>query len=151
MMVLDYDRVTGAQRVAGDFGLLIARVPLGIYMFLAGLAKIQGGIGKFVESTSGLVPSYLPQSVGQAYLHAVPFAEVTVGACLVLGLLTRVTGLIETLMLISFTIAATGLKPLQGVGPFHTNVLLIGLAAAIALLGPGRISVDALLWNKKSP
>ena len=52
-------------------------------------------------------------------------------------------------MLTSFIIAATGWKPLAGVGPFHTNFVFLGLAMCLMLLGPGRLSIDALAPGRK--
>src|SRR5205823_1477479 len=94
------------------------------------------------------IPPYLPQLLGRAYLWAVPWAELTVGICLILGLVTRAIGLIAMLMVISFTMAVTGIHDKSG-GPFHTNLIIISLTAAIMLVGPGRISVDGLLSSRR--
>lgn len=136
------------SRAAVDLALLFARVPLGAFFLIAGLGKVQGGVGNFVRSASGMVPTYLPTAIGRGYLYAVPWAEIVVGVCLILGLFTRFTGLIVSLMLISFTIAATGLRAAGG-GPFHTNVVFLGIALCIMLLGPGRMSVDAFMPRRR--
>ena len=49
----------------------------------------------------------------------------------------------------SFTIAVTGFWAKDPGGPVHANVIYTSLAAAIALLGPGRISLDALLFSRR--
>ena len=131
-------RTTGKVNLA----LLLLRVPIGVFFALAGLSKVAGGVGEFVSKASGTIPDYLPQTLGKGYLYAVPWAEIIVGACLVFGVFTRFTGLIASLMLISFTIAATGWRA-QGGGPFHTNFILLSVALVIMLLGPGNFSVDA--------
>jgi uncharacterized membrane protein YphA (DoxX/SURF4 family) len=130
-----------------NVALLLLRAPIGIFFALAGATKVAGGVGGFVEKASGTIPPYLPETIGKAYLYAVPWAEIIVGACFVLGVFTRFTGLIASLMLISFTIAATGWRA-QGGGPFHTNLILLSITIAIALLGPGNISVDAF-WPER--
>jgi uncharacterized membrane protein YphA (DoxX/SURF4 family) len=130
-----------------NLALLLLRVPIGVFFTLAGAGKVAGGVGAFVSHASGTIPEYLPQALGKAYLYAVPWAEIIVGACFVLGIFTRFTGLIASLMLISFTIAATGWRG-QGGGPFHTNLILLSVTLAIMMLGPGNFSVDAF-WPQR--
>jgi uncharacterized membrane protein YphA (DoxX/SURF4 family) len=148
MRVLDYDRATPIQKTNADVGLLAARVPLGVYFALAGFAKIRMGVGSFVSGSLGSVPSFMPEVLGKAFLYTLPFAELIVGACLVIGLVGRIAALLATLMLISFTIAVTGLK--DEPKPFHANLVFLGIALALALIGPGRLSVDAL-FPRRAP
>ena len=149
-LVLDYHRATPAQSLAADIGLLLARLPLGILFVYAGWHKVTGGVANFVNGSAKTIPHFLPETLGRAYLWAVPWAELTVGVCLILGLMTRLIGLIATLMVISFTIAVTGVKAAPPGGPFNTNIFYIALAAALALLGPGRISIDHLISSRRS-
>jgi putative oxidoreductase len=108
----------------------------------AGVMKFKMGVGTFVSTFAEKVPSFLPTAIGKAYLYAVPATEFIVGVCLIVGLATRAIGLIASLMLISFMIAVTGIRHPQG-GPFNDNITYLCIALAIALIGPGRISVDA--------
>src|SRR4051812_37239164 len=94
--------------VAGDVGVLLARLPLGVLFLVLGYNKLRGGVGNFVSSASGAIPSFMPHALGNGYLYALPFAETIVGVCLILGLFTRAIGAVATLMLISFMIAVTG-------------------------------------------
>jgi putative oxidoreductase len=148
MKVLDYNQATPLQKTRADFALLVLRVPFGLFLLLAGWAKIKMGVGAFATAAAATIPSYMPHSLGNAYLHAVPFAEIIVGACLIIGLLGRFAALIATLMLISFTIAVTGLK--DDPKPFNANVIYIAIALALALIGPGRMSLDALFPHRGS-
>jgi thiosulfate dehydrogenase [quinone] large subunit len=139
-----------ANRTSGKVGLalLLLRVPLGLFFLLAGLHKVQGGVGDFVSGASGLIPSFLPNSVGRAYLYAVPWAEIIVGICLIAGLFGRFIAMIVSLMLISFMIAATGIKP-SGKEPLQYNIVLLGISLCLMLLGPGNFSADAFLPEKR--
>ena len=138
-----------ASRGSGkaNSALFLLRVPIGLFFAMAGAGKVAGGVGEFVSHASGTIPEWMPQTVGKGYLYAVPWAEIIVGVCFVLGLFTRFTGLIASLMLISFIIAATGWRA-QGGGPFHTNFILLSVTLVIMLLGPGQFSADAF-WPQR--
>ena len=131
-----------------SLGLLLARVPLGAFFVLAGFAKFTapGGAAAFASQAAGAVPSWVPDQVGRYYLHAVPYAEVVVGASLVLGVAGRLGGLVASLMLASFMIAVTGVR--SGGGPFQPNVIFLGVAVLVLLAGPGSLSMDRVMWGK---
>lgn len=131
-----------------SLGLLAARVPLGVYFVIAGFNKLSGdsSLKSFVSANIGSVPDWFPESMGQAYLYSLPFAEIVVGLALVLGLFSRLAGLLATLMLVSFIIAVTGIK--HDSLPFHPNGIFVGTALLVMLAGPGGISVDQMIWGK---
>jgi thiosulfate dehydrogenase [quinone] large subunit len=125
-----------------NLGLLLARLPLGLLFFLAGLAKITGGVASFVSESAKTVPSYVPPVLGRGYLYALPFVELITGAMIVLGLFTRVNALIQVLILFSI-ILALGVE-----GVLRTNIVLLGLAMLLALVGAGDFSVDRMMGRK---
>ena len=135
--------------------LLVLRLAIGIFFIALGWGKVSGeihtGFGTFANQASGAIPGWMPHGLGRAYLYCVPWAELLVGCCLVAGFMTRGIGLIATLMLVSFTIAVTGLS--DSPKPFHENVVLIAIAMALMLLGAGHLSVDAIMpgAKKKKP
>ena len=145
---------TSCQRVVCstpvNLGLLLVRIPFGLFFFLAGVGKIRGGISNFASHAMGMVPSWMPPNLGSAYLRALPFAEIITGMMVILGLLTRVVGVVQTLMLTSFIIALGGVKPVPNTGPFHYNVIYLGIALMLALIGPGAWSVDEALFGRKA-
>lgn len=136
---------------------LLARAALGLYFLLAGVGKVRGelqnGLGTFYEgSFQGLQPEWLPTFFAAPYGYALPWAEVIVGAMLVLGLATRISATLIALMLLSFTIALMMAKGVTGggPGPFHANVVMIALALMLLVLGGGAISIDAAFRGKKA-
>jgi uncharacterized membrane protein YphA (DoxX/SURF4 family) len=130
-----------------NLGLLLIRVPFGVYFAIAGVNKVRGGVGGFVGGSSGMIPPFLPESIGRAYLYAVPWAELLLGVMLVLGVFTRTAAFLAALMVFSFTVAVTGIG--DGGKPFNANLIFIALLLAVTMLGPGGISVDARVPKKK--
>ena len=132
---------------SAGLGLLAARVPMGMFFLIAGYGKFtgSGGVSGFVSQSRSGIPGWISPQLGHYYLGAVPYLEVIVGAFLVLGLLTRLVGLIGALMITSFIIGATGIR---GNGlPFSPNLIYLGLLLLVFLVGPGKLSVDALLFG----
>lgn len=130
-----------------SIGLLALRVPIGLYFVFAGVAKFRGGVGGFVESQLATATKYMPENFARMYLNTLPYAEIALGVMLIIGLLTRFAGLVITALLVSFTIAATGLKHPQL--PFHPNAVYLGIGLAILFCGPGRLSVDNFLFARR--
>ena len=130
-----------------NLGLLLLRVPFGVYLAIAGINKVRGGVGGFVSHGVESIPPFLPEAIGRAYLYAVPWAELLLGIMLVLGVFTRMAGFLAALMVFSFTVAVTGIG--DPPKPFNANLIYIGLLLAVAMLGPGAISVDARVPRKK--
>ncbi len=134
--------------LAHSIGLLLARVPLGVYFIVASVNKFraEGGIPAFVDSNLADATKYMSESMSRMYLQSLPYAEIALGALLVVGLLTRVAAFICTALLVSFTIAG-GMW--MGKLPFHPNLVYMGMLAALVLLGGGWISADRILFGAR--
>ncbi len=131
--------------------LLLNRVALGGYFFLAGVGKVRGGLDGWMTGYKSMMPAWLPGWAGLPYGWFIPFGEVIFGAMLIVGLFTRTSALVITGMIGSFTIALWGAgKFFDGPGPFHANVLMITLGLLLAMSGAGRFSVDAFVFGWKS-
>jgi uncharacterized membrane protein YphA (DoxX/SURF4 family) len=129
-----------------NLGLLLARVPMGIVFVVAGVMKLQGGVEQFVRSQIGNVPHWAPRAWGEGYLHALPFVEIAVGAMLILGLFGRLAGFVGALVVLSIIIGSTGVFATGYL--FHANVIYMGLLLAVLLIGPGRLSLDGLMFRR---
>lgn len=133
--------------------LLLNRVLIGLYLLLAGVGKIGGGVGNFVEKGfKPMQPPWLPDALGLPYGYALPFLEVIIGAMLIVGLLTRIASWATLLMILSFTIAITAQGNLtnHGPGPFSGNLIYITLLFLLGIVGGGRFSLDRLILKRKS-
>ena len=137
--------------VAASIGLLLLRVPLGVFFILAGILKLTapGGRAAFADAHISQVPGYVSEHLGRMFLTNLPFIEIVVGSLLVLGLLTRVVGLVAALLITSFTIYVTKVAGGQTGGPFHPNLIYIGIGLAVMLCGPGIFSVDGMLFRPR--
>jgi uncharacterized membrane protein YphA (DoxX/SURF4 family) len=133
---------------SAGLGLLAARVPMGIFFLVLGYWKLQAGVSLFVANNLSAVPQPVPREWGFHYLQGVPYAEVTVGAMLILGLLTRLAGFVGAAMVVTFMIG-THLYKADGL-PFHPNFIYVGILLTIFLVGPGRISLDRLFFKKRT-
>lgn len=135
---------------SNSLGLLLARLPIGAFFLLAGYSKIKMGIANFVEtaSHSPRVPASVSPQLVSGYLHALPFLEILVGAVLIIGLSTRVAGLLGALMVISFIVCFTGLES-QG-SPFTPNLIYAGILLLVFFAGPGRVSLDGLIIGRRA-
>lgn len=130
-----------------DVGLLLMRLSLGAFFALAGLRKIQMGVGEFVQGPyQRNVPEWLPGFIATPYGYALPFAELLLGLTLMAGIFSRISAVLVSMMLVSFMIAATGLGHERY--PFHPNVIYLSVALALAFMSPGKLSLDAL-WCKR--
>ena len=96
---------TYSGRVLRSAGLrwagLAARLVVGIVWLWAGLLKVTDP-----ESSVTAVRAYqlLPPSAADVVGRALPMVEVLVGACLVLGLLTRVSGVVSAVLQAAFIV-----------------------------------------------
>jgi len=81
---------------------LAARLILGIVLIVAGLLKV-GNLASSVQAADAY--QLLPYSVSQVVGYALPFAEIGLGLLLVIGLFTRLAGLLGALMMLAFIIA----------------------------------------------
>ena len=128
-----------------NLALFLARVPLGAYFALSGYNKIFGpGVKAFADGAMKMGPERVPPDFRHAFLTALPFVELASGLFVIVGLLVRTFSFVQSLLLISFLIAAwKGYHVAHvpgsndGSSPFDLNVVLLGLSLCLTLLGAG--------------
>ena len=140
--------------------LLLCRLSLGGMFLLSGFSKSMGelrnGLGTFRRGFyAAMQPPFVPDFVATPYGYALPWLELILGLLLVLGLFGRVVALLVAFVMASILtsqVAAFGISAVEGQGPpFHANYVLLSLALLLVLLGPGRLSLDALIRGRKKP
>jgi len=131
------------------FALLGVRVAIGVCFVIHGLGKLgvvgTGNMAGFVEWLQSLGVPMAPVQARIAML-----SEITGGSALALGLFTR-----PACLLLIATMIVAGRIGHRGAGYLITNdppgaeytINLAVICAAIALLGPGSLSLDHLIFG----
>ncbi|GAA5003950.1 DoxX family protein [Pseudoluteimonas lycopersici] len=122
-----------------DLGKLVLRLALGLLILLHGIAKLRGGL----DQITGLVESHgLPGFIAYGAL----VGEVLAPLMVLAGFYARIGGaLIAFNMLVAFALVHIGqLGQLneQGGWALELQGMYLAAAVAIALIGPGRYSVN---------
>ena len=132
-----------------DLALLIARVAIGVCFVIHGLGKLGlVGTGSMEGFVAWLRELGVPRAAVQARMAML--SELTGGSLLALGLFTR-----PACLLLAFTMFVAGRIGHRGAGYLITNnppgaeytINLAAICLCIALLGPGRLSLDALIFS----
>src|SRR5438445_13732996 len=66
----------------------LLRLTFGIVFLFAGIGKFRGGLGNFVGGMLQQFSGKLPAVLVEPFAYALPFAETTLGALILLGLFT---------------------------------------------------------------
>jgi putative oxidoreductase len=128
-----------------DAGLLLVRVALGAIMAAHGAQKLFGWFGGHgLAGTGGWLES---MGFKPARLHArlVALAELGGGALLALGLLTPLgAAAVSGVMLVSIATVHWSNGFFSTSGGYEFNLLIAASAIALAMTGPGALSIDHL-------
>lgn len=141
--------------------LLVFRLLLGATFILAAAGKLPER-AEFVEIVTGF--GLLPSRLAAAYGSALPWLELVVGSCLVLGCLSRIAAGTSFLMIASF-IVANGtavfkykrvlygccfgdLIPIRTSDALVLDSVIMAMALLVLFNGGGFLSIDSEVWNR---
>lgn len=122
-----------------DLGKLILRIALGALVLLHGIAKLKGGIGPIEAMVQA-------QGLPGAFAYAVLVGEVVAPLLVIAGFHARIGAALVVLnMLVAVYLAhmgQIGQLNAQGGLALELQGMFVAAALAIALLGPGRYSIN---------
>ena len=130
------------------WGLLLVRLALGLILFAHGSQKLFGWFGGHgIKGTGGWMES-IGIRPGALFAALAGLGELFGGLGVALGLLTPLSS--AALVVVMLVAIATvhfkkGLWNTEG--GYEYNLLIIAAAITIALVGPGPLSLDALLFK----
>jgi putative oxidoreductase len=122
-----------------DLGKLVLRLALGVLVLLHGVAKLRGGVGPIGEMLAAHgIPAF--------FAYGALLGEVVGPLLLIAGFYARIGALLVAInMLCAFGLAHLGqLGMLNEQGGWHLELqgMFLATSVALALLGPGRYSVN---------
>lgn len=121
-----------------DYGLLVLRIAVSM-IALHGIMKFMslGGIASFFGSLGIPLPGVMAPIIA--------LIETVGGLCILLGIATRVFGI---LIACDLTVAILLTNPLKGIMPHELELWFVLTGIAIALTGPGKYSLREKLAGK---
>jgi thiosulfate dehydrogenase [quinone] large subunit len=124
----------------------LLRVTMGVIFLFYGIGKFISGVGNFVGNMNQQFSGKLPAFMVMPFAYAIPFAEVTAGALILLGLFTRLGLVISGLLLIGLTFGMVML----GQAPTVAHNLQYGLVNFVLLwlVELNRYSLDSIFGRK---
>ena len=135
-----------ASDLSSNLGLLLARIPLGLYFALAGYAHFT--TQNFATQYVAALPTWMPSEAGKGYSSMLPFLEMAVGGLLILGLTTRVGGLLAA-VITGLVVAAAGFSLDPNAANKLLPLIVLGLSILLLCIGGGKFTLDNFLFNKK--
>jgi thiosulfate dehydrogenase [quinone] large subunit len=124
----------------------LLRSTMGVIFLFYGIGKFTSGVGNFVGTMNQQFSGKLPAFMVMPFAYAIPFAEVTAGALILLGLFTRLGLVISGLLLIGLTFGMVRL----GQAPTVAHNLQYALVNFVLLwfVDLNRYSLDSLFRQK---
>lgn len=136
-----------------EVGLLVVRVVLGSILGAHGAQKLFGWFGGHgLAGTSGWLDS-MGFKPARLYATVAGLAELGGGVSLVLGLITPLgAAAVAGVMLVAIATVHWSNGFFNASGGYEFNLLIIATAIALAITGPGEVSIDRLAgWTLAGP
>ena len=113
---------------------------------VVGSIFIAHSIGKFDPGFAGFVAK---QGLPPEMQIPIALAELVPGILLIVGVLTRISASLISIVMLGAIFAVKGAQSLTGQGGVELDLILLSTCLAIIAIGPGRISLSTVL--KKVP
>ena len=109
---------------------------------VVGLVFIAHSIGKFQPGFSGFLTS---QGIPVEMQFIIALAELIPGILLIIGVLSRISGIILSIVMLGAIFVIKGAASLTGDGGVEFDLILLASALVIITIGPGRISLSYVI------
>lgn len=140
------------SRIAGDVAALVLRLAAGLIFLPHGWSKVAGDGGASAFAADMAANYGIPTFLG----HTAAWAEVVGAIFLIAGLLTRLDALLlaGTMFVAAFVVQLPdalfevqpgAIKAFVALRGIETPLAMFAMCVALVVLGPGRVSLDALL------
>ena len=138
-----------AIRLEYAMGALLLRWGMGLLFFIAGLGKFIGGLAGFRQNLfEQFSQTWLPPLAYVPFGYVLPFAEITLGALLILGLARRWALGLAGLLMLSL---AFGMMLKQQSAVVSSNLMFLALLAASLFTTPWDCwTADRLLLKRRN-
>lgn len=119
------------QKVLHDITHFGLRLTVGVIFIAHSLGKFQPGFAGFIES-QGLPPEMqIP----------IALAELVPGILLIIGVLTRFSASLLSIVMLGAIFLIKGAASLTGDGGIEFDLILLAASLVVIAIGPGRISI----------
>lgn len=119
------------QKVLNDVVFIGLRSAVGVIFIVHGMGKFNPGFTNFLSS-SGIPPEMqIP----------IALAEMIPGILLIVGVLSRLSGALISVIMIGAIFYVKGAQSLTGDSGVEFELILLAAALVIMIVGPGRISL----------
>jgi thiosulfate dehydrogenase [quinone] large subunit len=85
----------------------LLRLTVGLMFLVYGISKLRGGLFAFSHAMVTSFEGILPLALVKPFVTVLPFAEITIGALLILGLFTRGALIAAGLLMAALTVGVT--------------------------------------------
>ena len=127
------------QSIFHDITHFGVRLSIGVIFIAHSIGKFEPGFGGFVTSLGLPAEMQIP----------IALAELIPGILLIIGVLTRISAALLSVIMIGAIFIVKGATSLTGDGGVEYDVILLAASLVIVAIGPGRISLSHII--KKVP
>ena len=119
------------QKILHDITHFGVRLTVGVIFIAHSLGKFEPGFSEFVVSQGMPATMQIP----------IALAELVPGILLIIGVLTRISASLLSIVMLGAIFLVKGASSLTGKGGVEFDLILLAASLVIIVIGPGRISI----------
>lgn len=130
---------TLGQSKLNDVALMGLRAAIGTIFIVHGIGKFDAGFASYLPNMGLPVEMQIP----------IALAETIPGILLIIGVLTRFSSSLLSIIMLGAIFHVKGASNLTGQGGYELDLILLASSLVIIVVGPGKVSISHL--TKKIP